>query len=132
MQMVGHFSVQFNRKDTKPEILLRKTLWNLGYRYRLWSKLPGKPDIVFPSPRIVIFVDGCFWHKCSEHFQMPKSNRASWKRKIEANVLRDEYVNEALEKLGWKVIRIWEHEVKKTLPEVLGKVLLQLNSEEFR
>lgn len=120
---------QIKGKDTKPEVLLRKTLWNLGYRYRLKSRLPGKPDIVFPSRHIVIFVDGCFWHKCPEHFQMPKSNRASWKSKIEANVARDRYVNNALKTMGWKVIRVWEHEVKRALPEVLDKLLLQLNAK---
>jgi len=110
-------------RDTKPEVLLRKALWGLGFRYRLKNTLPGKPDIVFPSRRVVIFVDGCFWHKCPQHFQVPSNNRDFWKEKINSNVQRDQKINEALKQLGWKVIRLWEHEVKKTLPEALDKVV---------
>ena len=110
-------------RDTKPEVLLRKALWGLGFRYRLKNTLPGKPDIVFPSRRVVIFVDGCFWHKCPQHFQVPSNNRDFWKEKINSNVQRDQKINEALKQLGWKVIRLWEHEVKKTLPEALNKVV---------
>lgn len=114
---------QIKGKNTRPEVLLRKTLWSLGYRYRIKNRLPGKPDIVFPSKRIVIFIDGCFWHKCPYHFQMPKNRRKFWNDKIEGNIARDRMVTESLEKLGWKVIRVWEHEVKKALPETLKKVL---------
>ena len=110
-------------RDTRPEMLLRKALWGLGFRYRLKNTLPGKPDIVFPSRRVVIFVDGCFWHKCPQHFQVPANNRDFWNEKINSNVLRDQKINETLKQLGWKVIRLWEHEVKKTLPEALDKVV---------
>lgn len=61
-------------RDTKPEVMLRRTLWQRGLRYRIHSDLPGRPDIVFPSRKIVIFVDGCFWHRCPQHWKAPKNN----------------------------------------------------------
>lgn len=102
-------------RDTKPEVTLRKALWGMGFRYRLKSKLPGKPDLVFPRYRTVVFIDGCFWHKCPVHFQMPKKNRQFWEDKISANVERDERVVKELTDQGWKVVRIWEHQVKDNL-----------------
>ncbi|WP_223146796.1 very short patch repair endonuclease [Methylomonas fluvii] len=69
-------------KNTKPELALRKALWNAGLRYRLKSDLLGRPDLYFPGRRLVIFVDGCFWHGCPEHCQMPVENRAFWEEKL--------------------------------------------------
>lgn len=80
--------------------------------YRLHYKLIGKPDIVFPRKKIVIFIDGCFWHKCPRCFIKPRTNVKFWKEKIESNVKRDKIVNSELRKMGWKVLRIWEHELK--------------------
>jgi len=99
--------------NTKPELKLRKALWNLGYRYRLKSHLVGKPDFVFPRFQVAVFVDGCFWHKCPKHFQQPKKNREFWVKKIAANTIRDGFVTKELQHDGWAVVRIWEHQVKQ-------------------
>src|SRR5689334_7733996 len=92
-------------RDTKPEILLRRTLWKIGLRYRLKSKLPGKPDLVFPGARLAVFVDGCQWHCCPDHFVRPKSNQAFWDLKFEKNRARDLKVNTFLNEEGWRVLR---------------------------
>lgn len=96
--------------DTKPEMRIRKALHALGYRYRLHDKrLPGRPDIVFPSRHAVIFVNGCFWHGHSCNlFHWPKSNSEFWKEKINKNVRRDRVVKEDLTTAGWRVLYIWE------------------------
>ena len=104
---------QIRCKNTKPEINLRKFLWNKKLRgYRLNTKLYGKPDIVYSKFQIVIFIDGCQWHKCPRHFVMPKSNISFWKKKINSNVKRDSKVNEYFKKEGWRIIRVWEHDLK--------------------
>ena len=100
-------------KNTRPEIVLRKLLSSHGIRgYRIHYKLTGKPDIVFPKKKIAVFIDGCFWHKCHECFVKPETNRGFWNKKIDSNVKRDRIVNLELKEKGWKVIRIWEHEIK--------------------
>lgn len=100
-------------KNTRPEIILRKLLFNAGLRgYRLHYKLPGRPDVVFPGKRVAVFIDGCFWHRCSKCFVKPATNRKFWREKINSNVARDKQVNTRLNNEGWKVIRIWEHEVR--------------------
>lgn len=98
-------------KDTMPEIALRKALWHCGFRYRVKNRLPGRPDIVFSNHNTVVFVDGCFWHMCPKHFTMPKNNRAFWREKLGRNVERDREVGLELRRLGWKVVRVWEHDV---------------------
>lgn len=110
-------------KDTTPEMKLRKELWARGYRYRIHYKLPGKPDIVFVGKRIAIFVDGCFWHKCPKCYIKPKSNKKYWLPKIEKNVERDKKNTKLLENKGWKVIRIWEHEIKKDFIVVIDRIM---------
>lgn len=102
-------------KNTGPEVSLRKALWSYGLRYRLKNRLPGRPDIVFPARMTVVFVDGCFWHMCPRHFSMPRRNKRFWKEKLRKNVARDRNVSVALRKLGWKVIRLWEHEIESDL-----------------
>lgn len=109
-------------KDTKPEVRLRKALFALGYRYRLNVKdLPGKPDIVFPKHRTVIFVHGCFWHghNCKRGARTPKSNTEYWREKIARNKRRDKDNAAALKKLGWRVITVWECELKSLDPASL-------------
>lgn len=118
---------QIRSKNTKPEIALRKLLWNMGYRYRINYKLKGNPDIVFPSKRVAVFVDGCFWHKCPEHFVNPKSNSKFWINKINSNVERDKKVNQELQSMGWKVLRYWEHEIKCSEENLVNKLLQELN-----
>lgn len=115
--------------NTKPEVALRKFLWNLGYRYRIRSRLPGRPDLVFPSFRAVVFVDGCFWHKCSAHFVQPKTRTQFWMDKINSNVERDQRNNEALRLQGWQVIRVWEHEVEGCLEGAVARVVEALENQ---
>jgi DNA mismatch endonuclease (patch repair protein) len=81
--------------------------------WRRSQSLFGRPDFVFKKKQVAVFVDGCFWHGCYYHGNMPKSNQAFWKNKIEANKKRDRLVTRTLRKQGWKVIRIWEHQLKK-------------------
>lgn len=101
-------------KDTKPELALRKVLHGLGFRYRLnVPNLPGKPDIVFPRYKTVVFVHGCFWHRhpgC-KIATTPKSNTEFWIQKFEKNKERDARARKALEESGWRVLVVWECEV---------------------
>lgn len=102
-------------KNTRPEITVRKAAHALGYRFRLHrSDLPGRPDMVFPRLRLVIFVHGCFWHRHAgcKKATMPKSQIEFWHDKFERNVLRDADNVSQLERLGWKVEVIWECETK--------------------
>lgn len=109
-------------KNTKPELILRKALWSNGLQYRLKHSLFGKPDIIFPGKRLTVFVDGCFWHGCPEHFQMPEVNRAFWEQKLAKTKARDEDVNRTLKQKSWKVLRFWEHEIKTDLSGCVDKV----------
>ncbi|MQX78123.1 very short patch repair endonuclease [Sinorhizobium medicae] len=101
-------------KDTKPEILIRKALFARGWRYRLHDKrLPGKPDLVFPRLRAVVFVDGCFWHGHHCHlFRLPSSRIEFWSQKIGRNRERDIEVKQKLEELGWRHLTVWECALK--------------------
>lgn len=113
-------------RNTKPELLLRRALWAKGYRYRINSKLPGRPDLIFSRKRLAIFVDGCFWHGCPIHGTFPKTNSAFWKKKIQGNIERDNRVNRELERAGWEVLRFWEHEVEQDLDSLLGIISARL------
>ena len=102
-------------KDTKPEMIVRKYLFSRGLRYRVNNKrLPGSPDIVLRKYKTVVFVDGCFWHghEGCKYFRLPKSNVDFWRHKIAMNIARDYANNVDLKLAGWKVIRIWECEIK--------------------
>ncbi|HEY0864555.1 MAG TPA: very short patch repair endonuclease [Lacunisphaera sp.] len=81
--------------------------------WRRGSKLPGKPDFVFQKLRVALFVDGCFWHGCPKHATWPRTRAAFWKAKIEGNRARDRKVNRLLKTKGWKVVRVWEHELRR-------------------
>lgn len=100
--------------NTTPEIRVRKMLWASGLRYRLKSRLPGKPDIVFPTAKLAVFVDGCFWHGCPLHMKWPDRRAKFWRDKIGGNIKRDKQVTAQLEAMGWSVLRLWEHEVKSS------------------
>jgi len=117
-------------KDTKPELVFRKALFNKGFRYRMHVKdLPGKPDIVLPKYKTVIFVHGCFWHyheNCSEG-RIPDTNSKFWRDKLIKNVERDKKNQKGLEQKGWNVIVVWECEIEKKLKETLENVEKQLN-----
>lgn len=102
--------------STKPELLLRKNLWRLGFRYRVNVKrLPGSPDIVLPKYRTAIFVHGCFWHghKGCKNYTVPKTNTDFWKEKVGRNQQRDQEVWRQLEAKGWYVIIVWECQLKQ-------------------
>ena len=110
-------------RDTKPEVALRKKLFALGLRYRLNVKaLPGKPDLVFPKHRTVVFVHGCFWHghHCKRGARAPKQNAEYWREKIARNKARDKKNATELKKLGWRVVTVWECELKDLDPASLG------------
>ena len=104
-------------RNTKPELAVRSMLHSMGYRFTvngpLNRKLPGKPDIVLPKYKTVIFVHGCFWHghQGCKDFRIPKTRTEWWQAKIEGNVARDKRQQEELRKLGWKVVVIWECEL---------------------
>lgn len=116
-------------RDTGPEMLLRRALWREGYRYRVQSDLPGKPDVVFPRNKLAIFVDGCFWHSCPEHGASPKTNSEFWHEKLDRTVERDKEVSSLLKYNGWHVIRLWEHEIKQDLDLVVGRVATALGRD---
>ena len=106
---------QIKSKNTRPEMLVRKFLFAHGYRYRLhYKKLPGKPDIILPKYKTVIFVHGCFWHghKNCRYFVIPKTRTKWWTDKIDRNKANDEKAIKALRKDGWRVINIWECDLK--------------------
>lgn len=103
-------------KDTKAEIFVRSLLHRMGFRFRLHRRdLPGSPDIVLPRHGIVVFVHGCFWHRHAgcEHATTPKSNSEFWLQKFAKNVERDKRNRRDLRRLGWKVVVVWECELKK-------------------
>lgn len=113
-------------KNTKPEMIVRRIVWGLGFHYRLHLKnLPGKPDLAFIGRRKAIFVHGCFWHghDCPRGSRLPKVNKDYWSKKITCNRQRDVDHLMALEKLGWQSTVIWECELK--FPEKVAQVLFR-------
>ncbi|MGY1722736.1 very short patch repair endonuclease [Blastococcus sp. SYSU DS0533] len=99
------------RRDTGPEVALRRELHARGLRFRTqYRDIPGRPDIAFTRARLAVFVDGCFWHRCPQHSSLPKTNAAWWEAKLEGNVTRDRRQDQQLLDAGWTVIRVWEHE----------------------
>lgn len=103
-------------KNTKPEVMVRRYLFGRGLRYRIHAKnLPGHPDIVLPKYKTIVFVNGCFWHGHSgcAHYRLPSSNRDFWETKITRNRERDSAQEEELRKLGWRVLRVWECEIRR-------------------
>lgn len=115
-------------RDTKPEMIVRRLLHAKGYRYRLHAVgLPGKPDIVFPSRRKLIFVHGCFWHghDCARGARIPKTNEAYWKAKIARNIARDAEVLARLDQAGWSALVVWECRTRdqESLIEVIDAFL---------
>ncbi len=106
----SHNMSKIRSSDTKPEKLIRSALFEKGYRFRLHRKdLPGSPDIVFPRKKAIIFIQGCFWHRhwCSRA-KLPQSNIEFWDKKLNTNKIRDEKNKEALLKMGWRVLWVWQ------------------------
>lgn len=116
-------------RDTQPEVIVRKYLHSQGLRYRIAPKsLPGKPDIVFPKHRAVVFVHGCFWHRHSRcrFAAIPSSNAKFWKSKFSENVVRDARVRRMLRAMGWRVLVIWECQVSRSPLQRLFKQIMRL------
>ncbi len=124
---------RIRNKNTKPEELVRKYLYAQGFRYRKNdARLPGKPDIVLPKYKTVIFVNGCFWHahEGCKYFVWPKNNADFWKAKISGNVSRDLEKCKQLEQMGWRVIVVWECELKRSCQaETLKRVINMVRGE---
>lgn len=110
--------------DTKPERALRSALHARGLRFfknrRPEPKIACRADIVFPSARLAVFVDGCFWHRCPLHGVSPRANSDYWRAKLDRNVARDRRNDRALQAAGWKVIRVWEHESPSAAAELIA------------
>lgn len=110
-------------------MILRRALWGEGLRYRLHVDLPGRPDLAFLGPKVVVFVDGCFWHGCPRHYIRPKTRSAFWQRKLRGNVERDARQTLELEEGGWSVLRVWEHEVAKELALTVERIATIVRGE---
>ncbi|MGO8951042.1 MAG: very short patch repair endonuclease [Ktedonobacterales bacterium] len=122
------------RRDTSPEMRLRRALHTMGYRYRVDMRLdvPGRrvhADLVFTKTRVAVFVDGCFWHGCPEHCRMPSDPSGYWHAKLRRNVERDRAVSDALGAAGWRVVRIWEH---TSIDQAVDQVRMALNPQPQR
>ncbi|MFW6383403.1 MAG: very short patch repair endonuclease [Nanoarchaeota archaeon] len=110
-------------KNTKLEVNFRKKVFAKGLRYRIYPKnIPGKPDMVFPKSKLAVFIDGCFWHKCPKCFKEPVSNKDYWIKKIQYNVDKDKRINQEIENMGWRVLRFWEHEIKKNPEKCIKQI----------
>ena len=121
-------------KDTKPEIFMRKVLFRSGFRYSLKHRFKEpnfRPDIVMVSRKICIFMDGCFWHGCPRCYKEPKSNRDYWVPKINRNIERDKEQNEYLKRNGWKVIRVWEHDLKENPTKTMIRVIREIEEMSY-
>lgn len=121
-------------KNTKPEILVRRFLFANGFRFRLYRKdLPGKPDIVLPRYKTVIFINGCFWHghPGCKYATIPETNREFWSNKISGNMERDKVTFSTLEKMGWRTIVVWQCELKpKKKDRTLQNLITELHNEQ--
>lgn len=110
-------------KDSVAECTLRSVLHAKGLRFRLHRRIEGiSVDIVFPSPKVAVFVDGCFWHGCPKHATFPKSNKGYWLPKLAENKERDKRQTRRLREVGWKVIRVWEHDCLPPAPRVVSRI----------
>ncbi len=111
------------RGNKETELALAKLLRKHGITgWRRNQKMFGKPDFVFRRQRLAVFVDGCFWHACPKHANMPANNRQFWKRKLTANIARDRLVNRTLRHAGWTIVRIWEHDLTKHPSHCLRRI----------
>lgn len=118
---VSAFMSAQRTKDTKPELALRRALHARGVRFRLNRRdLPGRPDLAIVRPRLAVFMDGCFWHACPDHFTAPKANRDWWSHKLELNSARDRRNDALLANMGWEPFHVWEHEDPQVVADGLA------------
>lgn len=122
------------RRDTTPEVAIRREAHRRGMRYRVDVSLPGMPrrraDLLFAGPRVAVFVDGCFWHSCPEHATQPRANGDWWRAKLDANVRRDRDTDARLRERGWTVLRFWEHEDPDRAVDALERVVRSSPSQQ--
>jgi DNA mismatch endonuclease (patch repair protein) len=119
-------------RDTSPERLLRSALWSAGLRFRLQTRTSyGRPDVVFPVAKVAIFIDGCFWHGCPDHYVRPRTRSEFWATKLRGNVERDRLQTLRLEAEGWRVCRFWEHQVFESLAKVVDQVQKALHVKRW-
>jgi DNA mismatch endonuclease (patch repair protein) len=120
-------------RDTRPELLVRSLVHRRGFRYRVDERplpdLRRRADLVFRQAKIAVFIDGCYWHGCPEHYREPSTNSDYWRDKIEGNRRRDQDTNELLAQAGWEVLRFWEHEDEN---EVANTVCAAVDSKRGR
>ena len=110
-------------RNTLFEKKIKKTLRRAGFKFKSnVVNMTGKPDIVFPKQKAVIFLDSCFWHGCKRHCRLPQAHHSYWKTKIDNNKKRDKQVNKIYRKMGWKILRFWEHELKNDSDSILSKI----------
>jgi DNA mismatch endonuclease (patch repair protein) len=118
-------------KGTRPELILKSRLRRdkIGPARYNFSGLVGSPDVVFPHSRVVIFINGCFWHQCPDcELPLPKANKQFWREKFKRNSERDRRILRELRKLRWRTVVVWEHEIKKDLPRTIRKIERALNA----
>jgi DNA mismatch endonuclease (patch repair protein) len=120
-------------ENTKPELRLRRALWARGLRYRLEVRtIGGRPDLVFLGPKVAVFVDGCFWHGCPYHYVRPRTRHEFWAGKLTANIERDRRQTQALLDDGWRVVRLWEHEVDEGVDGCVDEITRVVQGERAR
>ncbi len=122
------------RRDTKPEVAIRSLLHRRGFRFRIDRPIRTevgivRPDVIFTKQRIAVFVDGCYWHACPEHGELPRANRTFWRKKFARNTARDKEQTSALEEAGWTVLRIWEHEDPEEAADRVRRLLMTVRAE---
>jgi len=115
--------------DTDIERRLRSALWMAGVRYRKNVRVYGTPDLLFRGRGVVVFVDSCFWHGCPAHCRRPKSNKDFWYAKLRRNRRRDSAITQAYEQMGWRVLRVWEHEINHDLAACVTKIVRALSHQ---
>lgn len=121
------------RRDTRPELMVRRALHALGMRFRVDHRVEGiHADIVFPVERVAVFIDGCFWHGCPVHATRPKSNTAYWLPKLDENLRRDRRQTARLRRQGWTVIRVWEHVCRAPLGPVVDRIAAMVHRRRIR
>jgi DNA mismatch endonuclease (patch repair protein) len=122
------------KRDTRAEILVRSAAHHRGLRYRVdippLRGMRRRADLVFPSARVAVFIDGCFWHNCPEHGTLPRNNRGWWQEKLAGNQLRDRDTDTRLRQAGWAVIRVWEHENPEDVADRISHAVHATRSRE--